>query len=75
MALQRVKYCLRASISILDALILATGFTFGHTLDPSERLGATIKGRQGLSLKDYWQRPDSGTLLGVAVVRQILLAI
>jgi len=51
----------------IDALILATGFTFGMSLDPSEKLAATIKGRNGLSMKDYWHSADSGTLLGVAL--------
>ncbi|KAF5019288.1 hypothetical protein F66182_8706 [Fusarium sp. NRRL 66182] len=51
----------------IDALILATGFTMGMGMDPSEKIGATIKGRDGLDMKDYWHAPDSGTLLGVAL--------
>lgn len=51
----------------IDALVLATGFTFGMLLDPSEKLGAVITGREGLSMTKYWKAPESGTLLGVAM--------
>lgn len=51
----------------IDVLVLATGFTLGMAMDPSEKIGATIRGRNGLNMKDYWQAPDSGTLLGVAL--------
>ncbi|KAH6620572.1 cyclohexanone 1,2-monooxygenase [Boeremia exigua] len=51
----------------IDALVLATGFTFGMSLDPSEKLGATITGRNGLSMKEYWNSADSGSLLGLAL--------
>ncbi|KAJ8115434.1 hypothetical protein OPT61_g2919 [Boeremia exigua] len=51
----------------IDALILATGFTFGANLDPSQKLSAPVKGRNGLDMTEYWQRADFGTLLGVAL--------
>jgi cation diffusion facilitator CzcD-associated flavoprotein CzcO len=51
----------------IDALVLATGFTFAMLTDPSERIGAVVQGRNGIPMKDYWSAPDSGTLFGVAM--------
>lgn len=51
----------------IDALILATGFTFDPALDPSEKMGTVIQGRNGLTMKDYWKQSDSGTVLGVTM--------
>ncbi|KAM0229905.1 hypothetical protein ACHAPO_009627 [Fusarium lateritium] len=51
----------------IDALILATGFTMGMTMDPSEKSSLTIKGRNGHNMKDYWHSPAAGTLLGLAL--------
>ncbi|PPJ50248.1 hypothetical protein CBER1_04875 [Cercospora berteroae] len=51
----------------IDALILATGFTFDPALDPSEKMRTAIQGRNGLTMKDYWNQPESGTVFGVAM--------
>jgi cation diffusion facilitator CzcD-associated flavoprotein CzcO len=51
----------------IDVLILATGFTLDPALDPSEKMRASIQGRDGITMKDYWNSLDAGTLLGVAM--------
>ncbi|CAN9166149.1 unnamed protein product [Alternaria alternata] len=51
----------------IDALILATGFTVDPDLDPSEKSRVIIKGRQGLTMKEYWHSSDAGTFLGVTM--------
>lgn len=51
----------------IDALILATGFTVDPDLDPSEKSRVIIKGREGLTMKEYWHSPDAGTFLGVTM--------
>ncbi|KAH7070090.1 hypothetical protein FB567DRAFT_573611 [Paraphoma chrysanthemicola] len=51
----------------VDALILATGFTFAAEEDLSDKMRITVQGRDGLTMKNYWHSPDSGTLLGIAM--------
>jgi cation diffusion facilitator CzcD-associated flavoprotein CzcO len=51
----------------IDALILATGFTIDPGLDPSEKGRIVIKGRDGITMQEYWHSPASGSLLGVAM--------
>ncbi|PSN65045.1 FAD/NAD(P)-binding domain-containing protein [Corynespora cassiicola Philippines] len=49
----------------VDAVVLATGFKMAHLMDPSEKLDAVIKGRDGLGMRDYWFKPEAGSLFGL----------
>jgi cation diffusion facilitator CzcD-associated flavoprotein CzcO len=51
----------------IDALVLATGFLLDTNMAVSEKMEASIQGRDGVTMKAYWSAPDAGTLLGVAV--------
>lgn len=51
----------------IDCLVLATGFTFNNNESPAQKLRAEVQGREGLTLTDYWNKPESGTLFGVAM--------
>jgi cation diffusion facilitator CzcD-associated flavoprotein CzcO len=51
----------------IDALVLATGFTFAGSEDVAEKLRMSIQGRNGLTMKDYWHSPDAGTMFGLVM--------
>jgi 4-hydroxyacetophenone monooxygenase len=47
---------------VVDAIVLATGFSVGYVLGPVE-----VRGRNGVSLRDIWGEDDPRAYLGITV--------
>ncbi|KAH8745897.1 cyclohexanone 1,2-monooxygenase [Diaporthe sp. PMI_573] len=49
----------------VDCLVLATGFVVGTTNNVSEKIGAPITGRSGVSFTEAWEKPGATTAFGL----------